>query len=215
MGRRKVELKRIDDKSSRQVTFSKRRKGLIKKAGEISVLCDVHLALAVFSSGGRLYEFCSGDSFSKIVRRYKSCTEEADPKDADSTNNEFAGISPSGLLEIIERYVDDDSAEDLLTVNNLVQLENRIDLALTQIKERKMQLMLEPLQTLQEQETKLRQENEKLKEQIAAAKAGMDDDDEDRDNDDDNDTVLGTIKGMDHDSSSLVQPGTLQLLQWM
>ncbi|CAN1295178.1 MADS-box transcription factor 6 [Linum perenne] len=174
MGRRKVEMKKIEDKSRRQVTFSKRRKGLLKKAREISVLCDVQLALVVFSSRGRLYQFSSDggrdvdgdDGFSKIVRRYKSCTEEADPKDADSTNNEFAGISPSGLLEIIERYVDDDSAEDLLTVNNLVQLENRIDLALTQIKERKMQLMLEPLQTLQEQETKLRQENEKLKAQV-------------------------------------------------
>ncbi|KAL9267903.1 MADS-box transcription factor 29-like protein [Drosera capensis] len=59
MGRRKVEMKRIEDKSSRQVTFSKRRGGLMKKAKELSVLCDVQIAVVVFSSSGRLYEFCS------------------------------------------------------------------------------------------------------------------------------------------------------------
>ena len=61
MGRRKIALKAIEDKSSRQVTFSKRRSGLMKKARELSVLCDVEIALFVFSGRGRLYEFCSGD----------------------------------------------------------------------------------------------------------------------------------------------------------
>uniref|UniRef100_A0A7N2L7Z3 MADS-box domain-containing protein n=1 Tax=Quercus lobata TaxID=97700 RepID=A0A7N2L7Z3_QUELO len=61
MGRKKVVLKRIEDKSSRQVTFSKRRSGLIKKARELSVLCDVEIALCVFSSRGKLYEFSSGN----------------------------------------------------------------------------------------------------------------------------------------------------------
>ncbi|KAH8512915.1 hypothetical protein H0E87_006280, partial [Populus deltoides] len=59
MGRKKVELKRIENKSSRQVTFSKRRNGLFKKARELSVLCDVQAAILVFSSCGKLYEFSS------------------------------------------------------------------------------------------------------------------------------------------------------------
>ncbi|XAR64380.1 hypothetical protein NMG60_11024692 [Bertholletia excelsa] len=54
-------MKRIENKSSRQVTFSKRRGGLIKKARELSVLCDVEVALIIFSSRGKLYEFCSGE----------------------------------------------------------------------------------------------------------------------------------------------------------
>nr|CAN67450.1 hypothetical protein VITISV_031401 [Vitis vinifera] len=62
MGRKKVELKRIEDKSSRQVTFSKRRNGLIKKARELSVLCDVDVAVLVFSSRGKLYEYANGNS---------------------------------------------------------------------------------------------------------------------------------------------------------
>ncbi|KAG6656672.1 hypothetical protein CIPAW_04G038700 [Carya illinoinensis] len=61
MGRGKVQLKRIEDKSSRQVTFSKRKGGLIKKARELGVLCDVEVALVIFSDQGRLYEFSSAE----------------------------------------------------------------------------------------------------------------------------------------------------------
>ncbi|KAG6509438.1 hypothetical protein ZIOFF_027428 [Zingiber officinale] len=57
MGRGKIEIKRIENNTSRQVTFCKRRNGLLKKAYELSVLCDAELALIVFSSRGRLYEY--------------------------------------------------------------------------------------------------------------------------------------------------------------
>lgn len=63
MGRGKVQLKRIEDKIRRQVTFSKRRSGLMKKARELSVLCGVEVGLIIFSAKGRLYEFCSGDRY--------------------------------------------------------------------------------------------------------------------------------------------------------
>lgn len=59
MGRGRVELKRIENKINRQVTFAKRRNGLLKKAYELSVLCDAEVALIVFSSRGKLYEFSS------------------------------------------------------------------------------------------------------------------------------------------------------------
>lgn len=59
MGRGRVELKRIENKINRQVTFSKRRNGLLKKAYELSVLCDAEIALIIFSSRGKLYEFGS------------------------------------------------------------------------------------------------------------------------------------------------------------
>ncbi|GJW97674.1 K-box region and MADS-box transcription factor family protein [Tanacetum coccineum] len=62
MGRRKLEMKRIEDKNSRQVTFSKRRTGLMKKARQLSVLCDVDIAVVVFSSRGKLYEFSGGSN---------------------------------------------------------------------------------------------------------------------------------------------------------
>jgi hypothetical protein len=49
-GSSKIEIKRIENMTNRQVTFCKRRNGLLKKAYELSVLCDAEVALVVFSS---------------------------------------------------------------------------------------------------------------------------------------------------------------------
>lgn len=59
MGRGKIVIQRIDNSTSRQVTFSKRRKGLIKKAKELAILCDADVGLLIFSSTGKLYEFAN------------------------------------------------------------------------------------------------------------------------------------------------------------
>ncbi|KAK8970873.1 MADS-box transcription factor 57 [Platanthera guangdongensis] len=59
MGRGKIVIRRIDNTANRQVTFSKRHNGLLKKARELSVLCDAEVALIIFSSSGRLYDFSS------------------------------------------------------------------------------------------------------------------------------------------------------------
>lgn len=59
MGRGRVQLKRIENKINRQVTFSKRRSGLLKKAHEISVLCDADVGLIVFSTKGKLFEYAT------------------------------------------------------------------------------------------------------------------------------------------------------------
>ncbi|XWS48997.1 hypothetical protein CRYUN_Cryun13aG0125700 [Craigia yunnanensis] len=59
MARGKTQMKRIENATSRQVTFSKRRNGLLKKAFELSVLCDADVALIIFSPRGKLYEFSS------------------------------------------------------------------------------------------------------------------------------------------------------------
>ena len=67
MGKKKLEIKRIENKSNRQITFSKRRKGLMKKARELSILCDAKLALLIFSSTGKLYELCNGDRYAQTV----------------------------------------------------------------------------------------------------------------------------------------------------
>ncbi|WVZ05759.1 hypothetical protein V8G54_019105 [Vigna mungo] len=67
------QLKRIENKINRQVTFAKRRNGLLKKAYELSVLCDAELALIIFSTRGKLYEFCSTSSMLKTLERYQKC----------------------------------------------------------------------------------------------------------------------------------------------
>ena len=60
MGKR-VEMKRIQNPSRRQVTFSKRKNGLLKKAFELSVLCDAEVGLLIFSETGKIYEFASNN----------------------------------------------------------------------------------------------------------------------------------------------------------
>ncbi|KAF9599808.1 hypothetical protein IFM89_001754 [Coptis chinensis] len=56
-GRQKIEIKRIEDEAARQVTFSKRRAGLFKKASELSILCGAETAVIVFSPAGKVYSF--------------------------------------------------------------------------------------------------------------------------------------------------------------
>nr|ABG90943.1 PI2 [Streptochaeta angustifolia] len=73
MGRGKIEIKRIENSTNRQVTFSKRRNGILKKAREISVLCDAQVGVVVFSSAGKLYDYCSPKTtLSKILERYQT-----------------------------------------------------------------------------------------------------------------------------------------------
>nr|ADU56827.1 MADS-box protein TM3 subfamily [Coffea arabica] len=72
MVRGKTQIKRIENSTSRQVTFSKRRKGLLKKAFELSVLCDAEVALIVFSPSGKLFEF-SSSSAASTTERYRKC----------------------------------------------------------------------------------------------------------------------------------------------
>ncbi|XP_022569219.1 MADS-box protein AGL71-like isoform X2 [Brassica napus] len=69
MVRGKIEIKKIENRTSRQITFSKRRNGLFKKAHELSVLCDAQVAAIVFSQSGRLYEFSSSE-MEKTIERY-------------------------------------------------------------------------------------------------------------------------------------------------
>ena len=59
MVREKTPMKRIENATSRQVTFSKRRNGLLKKAYKLSVLCDAEVGLMIFSPRGKLYEFAN------------------------------------------------------------------------------------------------------------------------------------------------------------
>ena len=65
--RKKIQIKKIDSTAARQVTFSKRRRGLFKKAYELSTLCDAEIALMVFSATGKLFEYSSSRFFSLSI----------------------------------------------------------------------------------------------------------------------------------------------------
>ncbi|XBI77695.1 hypothetical protein VPH35_087523 [Triticum aestivum] len=80
MARGKIVIRRIEKMSNRQVTFSKRRHGLLKKARELAILCDVQVGVIVFSSTGRLYEYASSTTSAStgmpsIIHKYQSAQE--------------------------------------------------------------------------------------------------------------------------------------------
>ncbi|KAJ4833605.1 Agamous-like MADS-box protein agl65 [Turnera subulata] len=53
MGRRKLKIEKLECMKARQAKYSKRKIGLLKKAKELSILCDVDLALLMFSPTGK------------------------------------------------------------------------------------------------------------------------------------------------------------------
>lgn len=74
-----------------QVTFMKRKFGLMKKAYELSVLCDCEIALIIFNSSNKLFQYASTD-MDKVLLKY---TEYNEPHES-RTNSDIVEVS--GLL---------------------------------------------------------------------------------------------------------------------
>ncbi|XP_056173351.1 agamous-like MADS-box protein AGL66 isoform X1 [Syzygium oleosum] len=76
MGRVKLEIRRIENITNRQVTFSKRRNGLIKKAYELSVLCDIDIALIMFSPSDRVSHFSGKRRIEDVFTRFINLSDQ-------------------------------------------------------------------------------------------------------------------------------------------
>lgn len=170
MGRGRVQLKRIENKISRQVTFSKRRTGLLKKAHEIAVLCDADVALIVFSTKGKLFEYSTDSSMEKILEKYERYSYAERPLLAPSGNSELQ-VSWSqeypkleARLEIVKKNIRHYLGEDLdpLNLRELQSLEQQLDSSLKRIRARKNQLMQESISVLHKKERELQEENRQL-----------------------------------------------------
>lgn len=115
MRRGKVQIRRIEDKASRQVSFSKRRGGLFKKARELAVLCDAEVGLIVFSPSGKPYEFCSSSRyalstsirfpFSSFGLRSSDPSRSIDPLRAQSLGSQPASSPNTSLVSVLETVV--------------------------------------------------------------------------------------------------------------
>ncbi|KAK8918826.1 MADS-box transcription factor 14 [Platanthera zijinensis] len=159
MGRGRVQLKRIENKINRQVTFSKRRSGLLKKAHEISVLCDADVALIVFSNKGKLYEYSTDSSMERILERYErySYAEkalfsgEADPQ-ADWCLEYSKLKSRVESLQKSQRHLMGEQL-DSLSFKELQHLDQQLESSLKHIRSKKIQLMLDSIAELQKKVT--------------------------------------------------------------
>ncbi|VAI08332.1 hypothetical protein VPH35_074032 [Triticum aestivum] len=170
MGRGKVEMRRIENKISRQVTFAKRRNGLLKKAYELSLLCDAEVALIIFSGRGRLFEFSSSSCMYKTLERYRTCncnSQEATPL-AENEINYQQYLKLKTRLEYLESSQRNILGEDLgpLSMKELEQIENQIDISLKHIRTRKNKVLLDELYDLKSKEQELQDQNKNLRKKL-------------------------------------------------
>ncbi|XP_069073797.1 myocyte-specific enhancer factor 2B [Pleurodeles waltl] len=93
MGRKKIQISRILDQRNRQVTFTKRKFGLMKKAYELSVLCDCEIALIIFNSTSRLFQYASTD-MDKVLLKY---TEYSEPHESRTNSDILETLKRKGL----------------------------------------------------------------------------------------------------------------------
>lgn len=90
MGRKKIRIEPLEDKRNRQITFLKRKFGLMKKAYELSVLCKSEVALIIFKDG-KLVQYASSD-MDKILLQY---TEHSGIPES-RTNYDFIQLAERG-----------------------------------------------------------------------------------------------------------------------
>ncbi|XP_068147350.1 myocyte-specific enhancer factor 2 isoform X3 [Drosophila tropicalis] len=94
MGRKKIQISRITDERNRQVTFNKRKFGVMKKAYELSVLCDCEIALIIFSSSNKLYQYASTD-MDRVLLKY---TEYNEPHESLTNKNIIEKENKNGVM---------------------------------------------------------------------------------------------------------------------
>ncbi|KAB2055055.1 hypothetical protein ES319_A11G009800v1 [Gossypium barbadense] len=168
MVRGKIQMKRIENATSRQVTFSKRRNGLLKKAYELYVLCDAEVAVIIFSHKGKLYEFSSSDNMQNTIERYRQYK-----KDVQSNIPEFDRYTQQlrleaenmakkiEFLEVSKRRMLGQNLGSC-SIDELQEVENQLERSLRNIRTRKGYLFKEQILQLKAKERYMQEENAKL-----------------------------------------------------
>ncbi|KAF8408240.1 hypothetical protein HHK36_007387 [Tetracentron sinense] len=163
MGRGRVQLKRIENKINRQVTFSKRRTGLLKKAHEISVLCEADVALIIFSPKGKLFQYSTESDMERILQRYEQCSSAerelalTDPKSQGSCSLQYNKLKAK--IDVVQRNQRHLMGEeiDYLSFKELHNLEQQLHTSLKHIRSRKNQLMFDSISELKRKVKQLKE----------------------------------------------------------
>ncbi|GKV48524.1 hypothetical protein SLEP1_g55334 [Rubroshorea leprosula] len=172
IGRGKIEIKRIENTTNRQVTFCKRRNGLLKKAYELSVLCDAEIALIVFSTRGRLYEYANHSVRGTIERYKKACSDASNPVSVTEANTQFYQKEASKLrrqirdIQNMNRHILGEALSSL-SVKDLKNLEGRLEKGISRIRSKKNELLSTEIEYMQKREIELQNDNMYLRAKIA------------------------------------------------
>ncbi|KAI3950182.1 hypothetical protein MKW92_044496 [Papaver armeniacum] len=167
MGRGKIVIRKIDNSTSRQVTFSKRRNGLLKKAKELSILCDAQVGLMIFSSTGKLYEFSSTNMKSIIERCNQSKEDQHHPFLNSTSESKFWKREVATLRHQLQNLQENHRqlmGQELssLSVKELQNLENQLEISLRGVRMQKDQKLTDKIHELNRKRNLLQQENMEL-----------------------------------------------------
>ncbi|XP_059452378.1 agamous-like MADS-box protein AGL12 [Corylus avellana] len=171
MARGKVQLKRIENPVHRQVTFCKRRAGLLKKAKELSVLCDADVGVVIFSSHGKLYELTTKGTMQGLIERYMKSTRGAQLDAPIETPPLDAKEEINMLKQEIEtlqkglRYMFGGGA-GTMTLDELVVLEKHLEIWICNIRSTKINVMCQEIQLLRNKEEMLKAANKYLQDKV-------------------------------------------------
>ncbi|XP_065872997.1 truncated transcription factor CAULIFLOWER D-like isoform X2 [Euphorbia lathyris] len=171
MGRGKVELKRIENSTSRQVTFSKRRNGLLKKAFELSILCDAEVALLIFSPTGRAYQFASHD-MDRTIFRYRNevgligSDDQLGSRSMEFWRNEIDELKRT--VDSMETKLKHLGGEDISTLGTkeLKHLERQLKIGVERIRSKKRRIISEHINMLKRKQKALQEENSRLQKRV-------------------------------------------------
>ncbi|XP_024029134.1 MADS-box transcription factor 23 [Morus notabilis] len=178
MGRGKIVIKKIENLSSRQVTFCKRRNGLFKKAQELSVLCDAQVGVIIFSSTGRLYEFANTKMEDILTKYNNKGTESSAPEPSEDLEETDTDTEKSQPEQDANEVMDETEmlrltlmrmmGKDLdgLSFKDLQQMEDKLAEGILAIKSKKEQLLLEQVKKSTLREQKALTENEILRKEL-------------------------------------------------
>nr|KYP73367.1 Agamous-like MADS-box protein AGL5 [Cajanus cajan] len=170
-GRGKIEIKRIENTTNRQVTFCKRRNGLLKKAYELSVLCDAEVALVVFSSRGRLYEYANNSVRGTIDRYKKACAASTNAESVSEANTQFYQHESSKLkrqirdIQNLNRHILGEALSSL-SLKELKNLESRLEKGLSRVRSRKHETLFADIEFMQKREMELQNHNNFLRAKV-------------------------------------------------